>query len=106
MGIFQLADTGTLFLDEVAELPLLLQAKLLRVSENRKFRKVGGSRRVQVDVRLIAAINRNLAELVKQGRFREGVFSRLNIFSLTSPPLREGKEDVPLRVNHFLEHFN
>ena len=106
VGVFQLADTGTLFLDEVAELPLPLQAKLLRVIQNREFRRVGSSHPVRVDVRIIAATNQNLVELVKAGRFREDVFYRLDVISIMVPPLRQRKEDIPLLVQHFVEQFN
>jgi len=106
VGVFQLSDTGTLFLDEVAELPLALQAKLLRVIQNREFRRVGSSHPVRVDVRIITATNQNLVDLVKAGRFREDVFYRLDVINIMMPPLRQRKEDIPLLVDHFVQQFN
>ncbi|MEE9171986.1 MAG: sigma-54 dependent transcriptional regulator, partial [candidate division NC10 bacterium] len=106
VGVFQLADTGTLFLDEVAELTIPLQAKLLRVIQNREFRRVGSSHPVRVDVRIIAATNQNLVDLVKAGRFREDVFYRLDVINIMMPPLRQRKEDIPLLVDHFVQQFN
>ncbi len=106
VGVFQLADTGTLFLDEVAELPVPLQAKLLRVIQNREFRRVGSSHSVRVDVRILAATNKDLPDLVKRGQFREDLFYRLDVISITVPPLRKRKEDIPLLLEHFVEQFN
>ncbi|MEE8577562.1 MAG: sigma-54 dependent transcriptional regulator [candidate division Zixibacteria bacterium] len=104
-GIFEVADGGTVFLDEVGDIPPSLQAKLLRVVETKGFRRVGGNERIQVDVRLITATNKDLLDLVQKGEFREDLYYRLNVISLTMPPLREYKEDIPLLVNHFLGVF-
>lgn len=101
-GKIEVADGGTLFLDEVSELAPALQAKLLRVLQEREFERVGGTRTVKVDVRLIAATNKELAEQVKAGAFRQDLFYRLNVVSLTMPPLRERRDDIPLLVNYFI----
>jgi transcriptional regulator with GAF, ATPase, and Fis domain len=106
VGVFQLADKGTLFLDEVGQLAIPLQAKLLRVIQNQEFRRVGSNDHVRVDVRIIAATNLDLSELVKAGRFREDLFYRLNVISITLPPLRRRKEDIPLFVDHFVQLCN
>ncbi len=103
-GLFELAHTGTLFLDEVAELPLPLQAKLLRVLEARQLRRLGGRQLISVDVRLIAATNRNLAKALETGRFRADLFYRLNVIPIHVPPLRERRGDIPLLAMHFLLH--
>jgi DNA-binding NtrC family response regulator len=105
-GVFQLADGGTLFLDEVAELPLPLQAKLLRVIQCREFRKVGGKHAIKVNVRIIAATNKDLRHLVSEGKFREDLYYRLEVIPLILPPLRQRKEDIPLLVDHFIQKFN
>lgn len=106
IGLIQLADEGTLFLDEIGELPLNLQVKLLNVIQNKEITKVGGSTVIPVDIRIIAATNRNLLEMVKNQEFREDLYYRLNVIPITIPPLRERKEDLPLLINHFLNKFN
>lgn len=105
-GTFERADGGTLFLDEVGELPLEAQVKLLRVLEDRQITRIGGKKPIPVDVRIVAATNRNLEEEVKNGRFRLDLLYRLNIFVLLLPPLRERKEDVPLLANFFIRKHN
>ncbi|WP_302051035.1 MULTISPECIES: sigma 54-interacting transcriptional regulator [Halomonadaceae] len=101
-GRFELADGGTLFLDEVGEIPLELQSKLLRVLQDQQFERVGANRTHDVDVRVIAATNRNLNEMIEEGRFREDLYFRLNVFPINSVPLRQRSDDVPLLARHFL----
>jgi two-component system response regulator AtoC len=101
-GLFELAEGGTFFIDEISEMNPNIQAKLLRVIELGEFRRVGGNRQIRVDVRVLAATNRNLEEEVKKGRFREDLFYRLNVVTLSLPPLRERKEDIPILVDYFL----
>ena len=105
MGRFQLADMGTLFLDEISEIPLGLQSKLLRVLQEGSFERVGEDKTREVDVRIIAASNRNLEEEMQQGRFRKDLYYRLGVALIFVPPLRERKEDIPLLAHHFREKF-
>ncbi|MFB3925365.1 MAG: sigma-54-dependent transcriptional regulator [Syntrophales bacterium] len=105
-GRFELAHKGTLFLDEIGEIPKAMQVKLLQVIQDQEFERVGGLRTIKVDVRLIAATNRNLLQDVKEGRFREDLFYRINVFPVHLPPLRERKEDIIPLVDFFLDKFN
>ena len=105
-GRFELADGGTLFLDEVGELPLQIQAKLLRVIQGKEFERIGGSETLPVDVRLVAATNRDLTKMVAEGTFREDLYYRLNVFSITLPPLRERLDDLNLLADHFLAYWS
>ena len=101
-GRFEQADRGTLFLDEIGELPSDLQVKLLRVLQERVFERVGGTEPVKVDIRIVAATNKDLAKMVEEGSFREDLFYRLNVVQIHIPPLRERREDIPLLVSHFI----
>jgi DNA-binding NtrC family response regulator len=104
-GLFEIADGGTLFLDEIGTMPIDMQAKILRVLQDRRFMHVGGTQEIQVDVRIVAATNVNLQQAVKEGRFREDLYYRLNVIQLELPPLRARKEDILLLVNHFLRFY-
>jgi two-component system, NtrC family, response regulator PilR len=105
-GLFEQAEGGTLFLDEIGEVPLLLQAKLLRVLQEREFRRVGGSGALKADVRIVAASNRNLEEQVREGSFREDLYYRLNVVQVRMPSLKERLEDIPFLVEHFYKKYS
>jgi len=105
-GLIELADKGTLFLDEIGDMPLQLQPKLLRFLENKTFRRIGGKEEIKVDVRIVAATNRNLKKLVEEGKFRSDFYYRLNIIPLEVPPLRERVSDIPLLADYFLRNYS
>ena len=105
-GIFELADKGTLFLDEIGEIPLMLQAKLLRVLEEQCFRRLGGLKDIKLDLRVIAATNKNLREAVKEGAFRQDLYFRLNVIHISIPTLRERPEDIRPMTKFFVDHYN
>lgn len=106
LGRFEIAHRGTIFLDEIGELSLNTQAKILRFLEEKEFNRVGGSKTIKVDVRLITATNRDLNQLLKKGEFREDLYYRINVVPIVMPPLRERKEDIPLLLEHFIKKFN
>ena len=105
-GLFEVADGGILFLDEVGELPLNIQVKLLRAIQEKVIRRVGGTEDVTVDVRIMAATNRNLEDMIKKGEFREDLYYRLNVIHIETPPLRDRREDVPILANHFIKKYS
>src|SRR5437867_3532677 len=105
-GLFEVADRGTLFLDEIGTMSLDTQSKILRVLQDRKFMHLGGTQELQVDVRIIAATNVDLRQMVREGRFREDLFYRLNVITIDLPPLRQRREDIPLLVDHFLKKYS
>ncbi|WP_163716847.1 sigma-54 interaction domain-containing protein [Mangrovibacterium lignilyticum] len=105
-GRFELADGGTIFLDEIGDIPLSTQVKILRILQQREFERLGGTETIKVDVRIVAATNRKLEEMIENGEFREDLFYRINVFPLFIPPLRERRDDIPLLVDHFIEKFN
>ncbi len=104
-GLFELANGGTVFLDEIGDMSPTLQSKLLRALEERAFRRIGGVQEIKIDVRVIAATNRNLEKAIEEKRFREDLYYRLNIITIDVPPLRDRREDIPAIVDHFLKHF-
>jgi DNA-binding NtrC family response regulator len=105
-GRFEVADSGTLFLDEIGEIPLTTQVKLLRFLQEKEFERVGGNKTIKVEVRIISATNKNLEELIREGKFREDLYYRLRVVKITMPPLRKRKEDIPLLVRNFVEKFS
>jgi two-component system response regulator PilR (NtrC family) len=104
-GLFESADNGTLFLDEIGELPMGMQVKLLRVLQEREFRRVGGTNNIPLNIRLVAATNQDLSEMIKEGSFREDLFYRLNVVSIELPPLRTRQDDIPLLINSFYQRL-
>jgi transcriptional regulator with GAF, ATPase, and Fis domain len=106
VGRFEVADMGTFFLDEIGELPLELQSKLLRVIQEGEFERLGSPHTIKVNVRIIASTSRDLQEEIKKGRFREDLYYRLNVFPLTIPPLRKRSDDIPLLFEHFVKKFS
>ena len=105
-GLFEIANDGTIFLDEIAELPSILQVKILRVVQEKSFRRVGGTKDISVDVRIISATNQNLEEKIKNATFREDLFYRLNVVPISIPPLRQRKEDIPILAKYFVEKYS
>lgn len=106
LGKFELAHRGTIFLDEIGEMELNMQTKLLRVLQSSRFERVGGEETLQVDVRVLAATNQNIEDMIREGRFREDLYYRLNVIPIYLPPLQERKEDIPLLIDHFLKRFS
>ncbi len=105
-GIFELADSGTVFLDEIGDMPLAMQGKILKAIENKRYRRLGGDRDIDVNVRVIAATNRNLEQMVREGKFRADLYYRLNVMTINIPPLRKRKADIPHLARYFLDIFN
>lgn len=105
-GLIELADGGTVFLDEIGELPMAMQTKLLTFLDDRKFKRIGALEETAVDVRIIAATNRNLEEAIKAGQFREDLFYRLNVMQIEIPPLRDRREDIPVLCDYYLDYYN
>ncbi|MBM3804776.1 MAG: hypothetical protein FJW26_21005 [Acidimicrobiia bacterium] len=105
-GLFEVANKGTVFLDEIGEMSLAMQVKVLRVLQEKKFRRVGGTEEISVDVRVIAATNKDLQKLVAENRFREDLYYRITVIPLEIAPLRQRREDIPLLAEHFLKKFN
>jgi transcriptional regulator with GAF, ATPase, and Fis domain len=106
IGRFELADGGTIFLDEIGDMPIELQSKLLRVIQEGEFERLGSPRTIKVDVRVIAATNKNLEDQIRNGKFREDLYYRLNVFPITLPPLMQRTEDIPQLVRHFVAKYN
>jgi len=105
-GLLEVAERGSVFLDEIGEMSAVMQVKLLRVLQERRFRRVGGLEEMQADIRIIAATNQDLTRLIAEGRFREDLFYRINVIPITLPPLRERREDISLIAEHFLQKYN
>ncbi|VAW22242.1 Nitrogenase (molybdenum-iron)-specific transcriptional regulator NifA [hydrothermal vent metagenome] len=105
-GRFEMAGGGTIFLDEIGDIPLSTQVKILRILQQREFERVGGSKTIKVDTRIIAATNRNLEEMIRKNEFREDLYYRINVFPIFIPPLRDRRNDIPLLADHFIEKFN
>ncbi len=106
VGRFELADEGTIFLDEIGEMSPTLQVKLLRILQQKEFERVGGTKTIKVDVRIIAATNIDLEKAVMENKFREDLYYRLNVIPIVIPPLRERTDDIPILIEHFIRHFN
>ncbi|MCK4836929.1 MAG: sigma 54-interacting transcriptional regulator, partial [Candidatus Aminicenantes bacterium] len=106
VGLFEVADKGTLFLDEIGEMSQSMQVKLLRALQEKKIRRVGSNNEIDVDVRIVSATNKDLSETMKKGEFRSDLFYRLNVISVTIPPLKERKDDIPLLMHYFLKNLN
>ncbi|RKI99642.1 Fis family transcriptional regulator, partial [Butyricicoccus sp. 1XD8-22] len=105
-GLFEAANKGTIFLDEIAELPFSIQSKMLEILQSSTFRRVGGTENIKVDIRIIAATNKNLKQMVEENQFRQDLYYRLNVVPIHIPPLRERREDIPSLVTFFLNKYN